>query len=168
MFWHSTSKPEYQADTQAKYIRQTWFLDCRFELILLLFFRLPYFLASVSCGVINLQIGRSKESLFSWIMICWFSPLCFPHPLSSFQPRPLFLFGLKFATWHSSIQPFCRLIPKTACMFTTVWYNVSALVVTRCAPLPPLLLLNKSQLCQTVILPILNVRTLDNRLVCQE
>ena len=51
---------------------------------------------------------------------------------------------------------------------TTVWYNVSALVVTQCAPLPPLLLLNKSQLCQTVILPILNVRTLDNRLVCQE
>ena len=47
---------------------------------------------------------------------------------------------------------------------TTVWYNVSALVVTP----TPLLLLNKSQLCQTVILPILNVRTLDNRLVCQE
>ena len=51
---------------------------------------------------------------------------------------------------------------------TTVWYNVSALVVTQCAPLPPLLLLNKSQLCQTVILPILIVRTLDNQLVCQE
>ena len=118
MFLHSTSKPEYQADTQAKYIRQTWFLDCRFELILLLFFRLPYFLASVPCRVINLQTRRSKESLFSWIMICWFSPLCFPHPPSSFQPRPLFLFGLKFATWHSSIQPFCRLIPKSACMLT--------------------------------------------------
>ena len=51
---------------------------------------------------------------------------------------------------------------------TTVWYNVSALVVTQCGPLPPLLLLNKSQLCQTVILPILIVRTLDNQLVCQE
>ena len=52
---------------------------------------------------------------------------------------------------------------------TTVWYNVSALVVTQSAlPSHPLLLLNKSQVCQTVILLILIVRTLENQLVCQE